>query len=41
MEVTRFIANIERMRQVLCVEPPLDPLSNLTNLVATPLTALA
>jgi UDP-glucose 4-epimerase len=40
MEVTRFIANIERMRQVLCVEPPLDPLSHLTNLVATPLTAL-
>jgi len=33
MEVTRFVANIERMRQVLNIEPPLDPLMYLTRLM--------
>jgi UDP-glucose 4-epimerase len=33
MDVTRFIANVERMRQILRVEPPLDPLGNLGDLV--------
>ncbi len=33
MEVTRFIGSIERMRQILKIEPPLDPLGNLERLV--------
>ena len=37
MEVTRFIANVERMRQILSVEPLLDPLAKLNDLIATPL----
>lgn len=32
-DVTRFIANVERMRKILMIEPPLDPLANLTELV--------
>jgi UDP-glucose 4-epimerase len=40
MEVTRLIANVERMRQILMVEPPLDPLSNLAELLPAPVGAL-
>ncbi len=35
-EVTRFIANVERMRQILRIEPLLDPLGKLVELVSTP-----
>jgi UDP-glucose 4-epimerase len=35
VEVTRYIANVERMRQLLRVEPPLDPLDNLPRLVGS------
>jgi UDP-glucose 4-epimerase len=41
MEVTRFIASVERMRQILMLEPLLDPLGNLAEMVASPVaTAL-
>jgi UDP-glucose 4-epimerase len=33
VEVTRFIANVDRMRQLLMIEPPLDPLAYLPSLV--------
>ena len=33
VEVTRFIASVERMRTVLKIEPPLDPLTHLSKLV--------
>jgi hypothetical protein len=33
MEVTRFVANIDRMRQMLDIEPPLDPLNYLPALM--------
>src|SRR5579871_3894997 len=33
MEVTRFVANVERMRQMLGITPPLDPLANLPTLI--------
>jgi nucleoside-diphosphate-sugar epimerase len=33
VEVTRFVANVERMRETLGIEPPLDALSNLSALV--------
>jgi UDP-glucose 4-epimerase len=36
MEVTRLIANVERMRQMLAIEPPLDPLAFLPELVQVP-----
>jgi UDP-glucose 4-epimerase len=36
MEVTRYIANVERMRRILCMEPLLDPLGNLPELVSVP-----
>jgi UDP-glucose 4-epimerase len=39
MEVTRFVANVERMRQMLGVEPPLDPLMYLPNLIPAPVAA--
>jgi UDP-glucose 4-epimerase len=39
MEVTRFIASVERMRQLLGVEPPLDPLANLSTMLAVPVGA--
>jgi hypothetical protein len=37
MEVTRYISSIERMRQILRIEPMLDPLAKLSELVAAPL----
>jgi UDP-glucose 4-epimerase len=40
-DVTRFVANVERMRQILRIEPPLDPLGNLVDLVPSPLAALS
>jgi UDP-glucose 4-epimerase len=40
IDVTRFIANVERMRQILMIEPPLDPLGNLAELFAAPVAAL-
>jgi UDP-glucose 4-epimerase len=39
VEVTRFIANVDRMRELLKIEPPLDPLANLPSLL--PATAVA
>lgn len=36
VEVTRFVANVERMRQILNLEPTLDPLAHLTELVTAP-----
>jgi hypothetical protein len=30
--VTRYVANVERMRQLLKIEPPLDPLAHLAHL---------
>jgi UDP-glucose 4-epimerase len=36
MEVTRFIANVDRMRQMLGIEPPLDPLANLSRMINAP-----
>jgi nucleoside-diphosphate-sugar epimerase len=39
VEVTRFIANVERMRQILNLEPPLDPLAELGCLFSTPVAA--
>jgi UDP-glucose 4-epimerase len=36
MEVTRFIASVERMRQILRLEPGLDPLDNLAELLVKP-----
>jgi nucleoside-diphosphate-sugar epimerase len=41
MEVTRLIANVERMREILLIDPPLDPLANLTELVPVPVAMLA
>ena len=32
MEVTRFIANVDRMQLLLRIEPPLDPLVQLPTL---------
>lgn len=34
MEVTRFVANVDRMRTLLKIEPPLDPLGQLPGLLA-------
>jgi len=36
MEVTRLVAHVERMRQILSIEPPLDPLAHLAELVPVP-----
>jgi UDP-glucose 4-epimerase len=41
MEVTRFIASVERMREILHVEPLLDPLAHLAELAAPPVPELA
>ncbi|MBI3969648.1 MAG: SDR family NAD(P)-dependent oxidoreductase [Chloroflexi bacterium] len=34
VEVTRFVANVDRMRQLLQIEPPLDPLVHLPKLLS-------
>jgi UDP-glucose 4-epimerase len=34
LQVTRFVANVERMRHLLRVEPPLDPLVHVTRFLA-------
>lgn len=41
MEVNRFIAKVDRMRQILLIEPLLDPLANLAELVAVPVQVLS
>ena len=33
IEVTRFVANVDRMRQILGVDPPIDPLMHLSRLI--------
>lgn len=38
VEVTRFVANVQRMRDILKVEPPLDPLGQLPTLIARPVS---
>jgi UDP-glucose 4-epimerase len=40
MEVTRYVANVERMRQFLQIEPPLDPLARLASLINVPAKVL-
>ena len=40
MEVTRFVASVERMRQCLLLEPLLDPLAKLSDMVAARAEAL-
>jgi UDP-glucose 4-epimerase len=40
MEVTRYIAKVERMQQLLHIEPPLDPLGQLSTLFGARLGAL-
>jgi len=37
MEVTRYIAKVDRMQQWLGIEPALDPLAHLPSLFAAPL----
>jgi UDP-glucose 4-epimerase len=41
VEVVQYVARVDRMRQLLRVEPTSDPLANLPELVPTPLAALA
>ena len=41
VEVVQYVARIDRMRQLLRLEPPSDPLANLPELVPTPVIALA
>jgi UDP-glucose 4-epimerase len=41
VEVTRFVASVDRMREILGIEPPLDPLVHLPTLVAAPVLARA
>ncbi|MBV9172336.1 MAG: SDR family NAD(P)-dependent oxidoreductase [Chloroflexi bacterium] len=40
MEVTRYIASIQRMREILQIEPMLDPLGKLSDLTGAPLVEL-
>jgi UDP-glucose 4-epimerase len=40
VEVVQYVARIDRMRQLLRLEPTSDPLANLPELVPTPLAAL-
>jgi UDP-glucose 4-epimerase len=39
VEVTRFVANVDRMREMLGVDTPLDPLSFLPRLMSIPMLA--
>ena len=39
IEVTRFVANVDRMREMLGIEPPLDSLVHLPSLLAVPVLA--
>jgi UDP-glucose 4-epimerase len=39
VEVTRFVASVDRMREILGIEPPLDPLVHLPSLLAAPVLA--
>jgi UDP-glucose 4-epimerase len=39
IEITRFIGSVERMREVLKLEPPLDPLAHLASLLPSPAVA--
>ena len=39
VEVTRFVASVDRMREILGIEPPLDPLVHLPLLLGTPVLA--
>lgn len=39
VEVTRFVASVDRMREILGIEPPLDPLAHLPKLLAAPVLA--
>jgi UDP-glucose 4-epimerase len=41
VEVVQYVARIDRMRQLLRLEPTSDPLANLPELVPAPLVALA
>jgi UDP-glucose 4-epimerase len=41
VEVVQYVARVDRMRQLLHVEPTSDPLANLPELVPAPLVALA
>jgi UDP-glucose 4-epimerase len=41
VEVVQYVARIDRMRQLLRLEPTSDPLANLPELVPTPMVALA
>jgi UDP-glucose 4-epimerase len=41
VEVVQYVARIDRMRQLLWLEPTSDPLANLPELVPTPMAALA
>ncbi|MGH2369810.1 MAG: SDR family NAD(P)-dependent oxidoreductase [Chloroflexota bacterium] len=38
---TRFVANVERMRQMLRIEPPLDPFAHLPSLLPLPAHAVS
>jgi UDP-glucose 4-epimerase len=40
MEVSRYIASVERMRQILQIEPLLDPLGHLPDLIGAPVVAV-
>ena len=39
VEVTRFVGSVDRMREILGMEPPLDPLGHLPAMVAAPVLA--
>ena len=36
VEVVQYVARIDRMRQLLGIEPPADPLLHLDKLIASP-----
>jgi UDP-glucose 4-epimerase len=36
VEVTRFVANVDRMRRLLEIEPPIDPLHQLSSMMSGP-----